>query len=249
MAQNNPNSRFDRLRSLINRKPTQEIPLEPPRQPAPNQYPNRQPTPAMHRMEPGRSYRPDQLPRPPEAQPSRTEQRPPQPEQYRQPEQRQPTERREQPRPQARQQQRQPTAAQPPTPTAPPPPPGQKSATYHQVETILEEGLEESWRTMNPQEQQMFKLEGEVTTSLISDLIATAKATAEAVLDLIKNWLKLIPRVNTFFLEQQGKIKTDKIITLTQTQNNQIQPPLSTKNSGASGPGPAGGQGIEIEKG
>lgn len=92
----------------------------------------------------------------------------------------------------------------------------------------------------------MFKLEGEVTTGLISDLIATAKATAEAVLDLIKGWLKLIPRVNTFFLEQQGKIKTDKIIALTQTQNNQIQPPLSTKNSG---PNTTTGPGIEIEKG
>jgi hypothetical protein len=32
--------------------------------------------------------------------------------------------------------------------------------------------------------------------------------------EIIRNWLKLIPRVNKYFLEQESKIKTDRIITL-----------------------------------
>jgi hypothetical protein len=44
--------------------------------------------------------------------------------------------------------------------------------------------------------------------------MGTFKATARVVLDLIRQWLMLIPRVNRYFLEQESKIKTDRMMTL-----------------------------------
>jgi hypothetical protein len=35
---------------------------------------------------------------------------------------------------------------------------------------------------------------------------------------LIRAWLKIIPGVNRFFLEQEAKIKTDKILFVTEEE-------------------------------
>ena len=45
-------------------------------------------------------------------------------------------------------------------------------------------------------------------------MIETGKAVGRKILKLIRSWLKLIPGVNKFFLEQEAKIKTDKIVDL-----------------------------------
>ena len=34
------------------------------------------------------------------------------------------------------------------------------------------------------------------------------------IIDVIKKWLSIIPGINKFFLEQEAKIKTDKIMEL-----------------------------------
>lgn len=91
----------------------------------------------------------------------------------------------------------------------------EKSQTLQTIENILEEDLEEVYYNLDKAHQRVFKEAGEKTASIIEKLIKTAKATAKKVLELIKNWLRLIPGVNKFFLEQEAKIKTDKIITLT----------------------------------
>jgi hypothetical protein len=46
------------------------------------------------------------------------------------------------------------------------------------------------------------------------------------ILALIRDWLKLIPGVNRFFLEQEAKIKTDKIL-LAAEEKKQQGPPLT----------------------
>jgi len=58
----------------------------------------------------------------------------------------------------------------------------------------------------------MFKEEGERTARQIENVIAIGKSMAVKILELLKNWLRLIPGVNKFFLEQEAKIKTDKIL-------------------------------------
>jgi hypothetical protein len=41
-----------------------------------------------------------------------------------------------------------------------------------------------------------------------------AKFKARQVIDLLKKWLSLIPGINLYFLEQEVKIKTDKIMKM-----------------------------------
>ena len=89
-----------------------------------------------------------------------------------------------------------------------------KGVYYHQVEGILEDGLEDVFRKMPPEKQEEFKKAGEETAARISRLLASAKVKARKILSLIINWLKIIPGVNRFFLEQEAKIKTDRILEL-----------------------------------
>ena len=43
-------------------------------------------------------------------------------------------------------------------------------------------------------------------------MVSAAKVHSKKILKAIVGWLKMIPGVNKFFLEQEAKIKTDKIL-------------------------------------
>jgi len=101
-------------------------------------------------------------------------------------------------------------------PVAPSRPP--KSETLVKIEKILEEDLEEMYFKMPPEKQKIFKEKGEETASKIEKMIEAGKAVAKKILKLICDWLKLIPGVNKFFLEQEAKIKTDKIVALAERE-------------------------------
>lgn len=104
------------------------------------------------------------------------------------------------------------------------PPPSQpaatpvKSETYRQIERILEDDLFQAYQAMDEPTRRRFREEGEKTTSKIEQLLAATKLQVKKVLDLIKNWLKIIPRINKHFLTQEAKIKTDRIIALKDNQ-------------------------------
>ena len=83
-----------------------------------------------------------------------------------------------------------------------------------EIDSILSEGLHDIFLKMGPLRQQEFKLAGEETVSKISKLLDKSKINVAKIIDLIKKWLKLIPGVNKFFLEQEAKIKADKIIRI-----------------------------------
>jgi len=83
-----------------------------------------------------------------------------------------------------------------------------------QIEQILSDGLSETYLQMPPQVQAEFRAKGEETTRKINVLLGQAKVKIKKVAELIRNWLKIIPGVNRFFLEQEAKIKADKIIKL-----------------------------------
>lgn len=82
------------------------------------------------------------------------------------------------------------------------------------VEKILEEGLQETYLTLSPVAQQEFKIKGEKTAEAISALLRSAHVKAKQIFNLILAWLKILPGVNRFFLEQEAKVKTDKILSL-----------------------------------
>jgi len=90
----------------------------------------------------------------------------------------------------------------------------QKPAIVRDIETALEEGLSELYVAMPPALQAEFKQAGEETTAKIITILQKGKDMAKKVFEAIVEWLKLIPGVNKFFLEQEAKIKTDKILNI-----------------------------------
>lgn len=89
-----------------------------------------------------------------------------------------------------------------------------RDAMQIKIEKILEEDLAEMYFSMPSETQTLFKKKGEQTAATIKQLIQTAKVTAQKIVELIFNWLGLIPGVNRFFLEQEAKIKTDKVLEI-----------------------------------
>ncbi|MFA6271672.1 MAG: hypothetical protein WC693_01000 [Patescibacteria group bacterium] len=90
-----------------------------------------------------------------------------------------------------------------------------KSVTRKKIEGILSEDLKELFQGMDAAHKAEFKRQAAETASALEILIATAKATAKKVAKLISTWLKFIPGINQFFLEQEAKLKTDKILAMT----------------------------------
>lgn len=82
------------------------------------------------------------------------------------------------------------------------------------IDNILAEGLNEVFLKMNAKQQEEFKKKGEETVSKINILLGQTKIKIHKIISLIRAWLKLIPGVNKFFLEQEVKIKADKLIKL-----------------------------------
>lgn len=89
-----------------------------------------------------------------------------------------------------------------------------KDAVMVKIEKIMEEGLNDSYQRLSPVAKQEFKLKGEQTASQIRELLKGTHVKVKKILRLILDWLRMLPGVNHFFLEQEAKIKTDKIIAL-----------------------------------
>lgn len=89
-----------------------------------------------------------------------------------------------------------------------------KSEALVDIERILEEDLGQIYFKMSPQQQLAFRVKGEETAMKIEKLIHETKATVRKIFKLIREWLKLIPGVNRYFLEQASKIKTDRVMKI-----------------------------------
>lgn len=97
-----------------------------------------------------------------------------------------------------------------------------KSTTIPQVrdhitvdlEKVLEDGLVEAYRSLSRVEQQEFKIKGEQVTFQLRQMMQSSTLKVKKVFSLIFEWLRLLPGVNTFFLEQEAKIKADAVIMI-----------------------------------
>lgn len=92
-----------------------------------------------------------------------------------------------------------------------------------EIEDILEEDLKDIYKEMSPQTQKKFREEGEETVSKIREVTRKPKVNSKKIFHLIKKWLRIIPGVNRFFLEQEAKIKTDKILLVTEEEKKRNQ--------------------------
>lgn len=83
------------------------------------------------------------------------------------------------------------------------------------IEDTMADGLADAYQAMDPKTQQEFKRVGEETASAISKLLSQSKIQVQKIVSLILRWLRIIPRVNPYYLEQQAKIKADAIVAMT----------------------------------
>ncbi len=80
------------------------------------------------------------------------------------------------------------------------------------IEGILAKGLDNVFLSMDAGTQQEFKKKGEETSQAIVVLLQKAKLKVKKIINLIVSWLKIIPRVNKYYIEQEAKIKTEEIL-------------------------------------
>ena len=82
------------------------------------------------------------------------------------------------------------------------------------IEKIMEDGIGDAFGRLSPVAQQEFKLRGEETARTIRELLNSTHVKVKKIFQLILEWLKMLPGINHFFLEQEAKIKTDRILAV-----------------------------------
>lgn len=89
-----------------------------------------------------------------------------------------------------------------------------KSEFLLQIEKLLADNLGEIYMKMDSGLKERFKLKGEAVACRIERMIAKGKVRIKQIVNWIREWLRMIPHVNRFFLEQEAKIKADKILAM-----------------------------------
>lgn len=115
------------------------------------------------------------------------------------------------------------SAAETSVPTRPavaPPPLQPLNPQRQQIESILQADLLELYQSLDEPTRQRFKLVGEETATKIEVLLQSTKVQVKKIVELIKQWLKIIPHLNKHFIEQEAKIKTDRLLATKQPNND-----------------------------
>lgn len=107
------------------------------------------------------------------------------------------------------------------TPQVAEPAPAQKDKITQEIEGVLSEDLNDLFLALTPEKRTAFKIAGEETALKIRNMMKSGKVKAKKILDLIQEWLRIVPGVNKFFLEQEAKIKTDKLMSYYVNQSKQ----------------------------
>lgn len=91
------------------------------------------------------------------------------------------------------------------------------------VEDILAEDLTDVFLALPADKKLLFKQKGEEVAKKIIQMAESGRVKIQKILDLVREWLKLIPGVNKFFLEQEAKIKSDSILLYVESRNSGSQ--------------------------
>lgn len=95
-----------------------------------------------------------------------------------------------------------------------------KDELEEKIEEIMSEDLGEEYKKMSPKEQQKFKEVGEETASKIKKILIKSKVNIRKIIGLLVKWLKMIPGINKYFLQQEAKIKADKLLDVKDELSN-----------------------------
>ena len=82
------------------------------------------------------------------------------------------------------------------------------------IEKIMEEGVGDAYQRLSPVAKEEFKIKGEETANIIREMVKSGHAKVKKIFQLILGWLKMLPGVNKYYLEQEAKIKTDRIMSV-----------------------------------
>lgn len=88
------------------------------------------------------------------------------------------------------------------------------SIVLEQVESILAQGMDKVFLSMDATTQEAFKLKGEQTAKKITTLLQKGKIVINDIISIIMEWLRVVPSINQYYLEQEAKIKADLIIKM-----------------------------------
>ncbi|MBU1203110.1 hypothetical protein KKH39_03685 [Patescibacteria group bacterium] len=88
------------------------------------------------------------------------------------------------------------------------------------VENILSANMDKVFLSLDISMQTRFKIKGEETAKKISGLLRNTSVKTKDILSLILEWLRIVPKINKHFLEQEAKIKTDNILKLHKEKQN-----------------------------
>jgi len=98
----------------------------------------------------------------------------------------------------------------------------EKTEDYKKIEEILSEGIEDLYKELPENRKAEFRKVGEETTSKIEILLKKAKVQMAKIVSLIRKWLSMIPGVNKFYLEQETKLKADKLIAYKKSKEGEM---------------------------
>jgi len=91
---------------------------------------------------------------------------------------------------------------------------GEQKERQKKVEKILEIDLAAIYNGLTPEKKVEFKAAGERAAREIARLLTEATVQVKKIIEIIINWLKIVPGINKFFVEQEAKIKADEIVKL-----------------------------------
>lgn len=83
-----------------------------------------------------------------------------------------------------------------------------------EIEELMSKDLTDVFLNLPANKREAFRLAGEEAARKIKEMVDKGKVKVRKVLEIIRDWLRIIPGVNKFFLEQEAKIKTDQVLRL-----------------------------------
>jgi hypothetical protein len=95
-----------------------------------------------------------------------------------------------------------------------------------ELESILAGDLTDLYLNLPADVKPVFKARGEEIAMAVNEMIITGKIRTKKILEMVRAWLRLVPGINRFFLDQEAKIKTDAIIIFIDSQ----EAPEETQN-------------------
>lgn len=88
------------------------------------------------------------------------------------------------------------------------------SPVHREIEKVLEEDLVPLYRELSPDQRTRFRVAGEEAVGKIETLLRQAAVKVKDIIGILIGWLSLLPGVNRFFIEQEAKLKADRLLSL-----------------------------------